>query len=88
MATPTPTSKSTINRSESINLKNRRASNRALPYAKKSVAVFCIVLHRRQQRENLTSDDKGKGTSGVNREAESTDALGRGGLPRSSVEAA
>jgi hypothetical protein len=40
------------------------------------------------ERENLTSDDKGKGTSGVNREAESTDALGRGGLPRSSVEAA
>ncbi len=41
----------------------------------------------RTERENPTSDDKGKGTSGANREAESTDAPGRGGLPRSSVEA-
>ena len=40
-----------------------------------------------RERENLTSDDKGKGASGSNREAESTDALARGGLPRSSVEA-
>jgi hypothetical protein len=30
------------------------------------------------ERENLTSDDKGKGASGSNREAESTDALGEG----------
>src|SRR5580658_3885388 len=38
------------------------------------------------ERENLAGDAKGKGTSGVNREAESTDAPERGGLPRSSVE--
>src|SRR5208282_565864 len=38
------------------------------------------------ERENLTGDAKGKGTSGVNREAESTDAPERGGLPRSSDE--
>jgi hypothetical protein len=35
------------------------------------------------ERENLTGDAKGKGTSGANREAESTDAPG-GGLLRSS----
>ena len=40
------------------------------------------------ERENLASDAKGKGASGSNREAESTDAPERGGLPRSSVEAA
>jgi hypothetical protein len=40
------------------------------------------------ERENLAGDGKGKGTSGSNREAESTDALERGGLPRSSVETA
>jgi hypothetical protein len=40
------------------------------------------------ERENLAGDAKGKGTSGYNREAESTDAPGRGGLPRSSYEAA
>jgi len=39
------------------------------------------------ERENLTGDAKGKGASGSNREAESTDAPERGGLPRSSVEA-
>jgi hypothetical protein len=48
-------------------------------------------LHRRASlrpyRENLTGDVKGKGTSGSNREAESTDAPERGGLPRSSDEA-
>src|SRR5208282_4283856 len=38
------------------------------------------------ERENLAGDAKGKGTSGVNREAESTDAPERGGLPRSSAE--
>ena len=38
------------------------------------------------ERENLTGDAKGKGTSGSNREAESTDAPERGGLPRSSGE--
>ncbi len=32
------------------------------------------------------SDAKGKGTNGLNREAESTDAEHRGGLPRSSDE--
>src|SRR6476619_3616361 len=40
------------------------------------------------ERENLAGDVKGKGTSGSNREAESTDAPERGGLPRSSDEAA
>src|ERR1700731_74677 len=39
------------------------------------------------ERENLAGDAKGKGTSGSNHEAESTDAPERGGLPRSSVEA-
>ena len=38
------------------------------------------------ERENLTGDAKGKGASGYNREAESTDAPERGGLPRSSDE--
>src|ERR1700730_10946101 len=37
----------------------------------------------RTERENLAGDAKGKGTSGSNREAESTDAPERGGLPRS-----
>src|ERR1700752_3216548 len=35
---------------------------------------------------NLAGDGKGKGASGSNREAESTDAPERGGLPRSSDE--
>jgi hypothetical protein len=39
------------------------------------------------ERENLAGDAKGKGASGANREAESTDAPERGGLPRSSDEA-
>ena len=34
----------------------------------------------RAERENLDGDGKGKGTSGANREAESTDAPARGGL--------
>ncbi len=38
------------------------------------------------ERENLAGDGKGKGTSGSNREAESTDAPDRDGLPRSSDE--
>src|SRR5262245_15130139 len=38
------------------------------------------------ERENLAGDAKGKGASGSNREAESTDAPERGGLPRSSAE--
>ena len=33
------------------------------------------------ERENLAGDAKGKGASGYNREAESTDASERGGLP-------
>ena len=40
------------------------------------------------ERENLAGDAKGKGTSGSNRKAESTDAPERGGLLRSSDEAA
>ena len=39
------------------------------------------------ERENLHGDVKGKGTSGANRKANSTDAPVRGGLLRSSVEA-
>ena len=39
------------------------------------------------ERENLGGDAKGKGTSGSNHEAESTDAPSRGGLLRSSREA-
>jgi len=39
------------------------------------------------ERENLAGDGKGKGASGSNREAESTDAPERGGLLRSSEEA-
>src|SRR4030095_8988459 len=39
------------------------------------------------ERENLAGDAKGKGASGSNREAESTDAPVRGGLLRSSNEA-
>ena len=39
------------------------------------------------ERENLLGDAKGKGTSGYNREAESTDASGRGGPSCSSDEA-
>ena len=38
------------------------------------------------ERENLAGDGKGKGASGSNREAESTDAPERDGLPRSSDE--
>ena len=41
----------------------------------------------RMERENLAGDAKGKGASGSNREAESTDAPERDGLPRSSDEA-
>ena len=40
------------------------------------------------ERENLAGDAKGKGASGSHREAESTDAPERDGLPRSSDEAA
>ena len=39
------------------------------------------------ERENLDGDAKGKGPSGSNREAESTDAPARGGLLHSSEEA-
>jgi hypothetical protein len=41
----------------------------------------------RTERENLAGDGKGKGTSGSNREAESTDEPARSGLLRSSKEA-
>ena len=41
----------------------------------------------RTERENLIGDAKGKGASGANREAESTDAPERGGLLRISEEA-
>jgi hypothetical protein len=39
------------------------------------------------ERENLSGDGKRKGTSGSHREAESSDALDRGGPPRNSDEA-
>src|SRR6516165_6413103 len=39
------------------------------------------------ERENLHGDAKGKGTSGADRKAESTDAPVRGGLLRSTVQA-
>ena len=39
------------------------------------------------ERENLAGDGKGKGASGSNREAKSTEAPERDGLPRSSAEA-
>ena len=41
----------------------------------------------RTELENRVGDDKGKGTSGYNHEAESTDASARDGLLRSSEEA-
>jgi len=41
-----------------------------------------------KERENLAGDAKGKGSSGSNRKAESTDAPERSGLLRSSDEAA
>src|ERR1700736_2095765 len=59
------------------------------------LAMRCPVLRRRDSHsgfctelENLDGDGKGKGTSGQNREAESTDAPERGGLLRNSEEAA
>ena len=58
------------------------------------LAIRCPVYRRRDSHsgfrtelENLADDAKGKGASGRNREAESTDAPGRGGLLRSSDEA-
>ena len=58
------------------------------------LAMRCPVYRRRDSHpgfrtelENLVGDAKGKGASGSNREAESTDAPARGGLPRSSDEA-
>jgi len=58
------------------------------------LAIRCPVYRRRDSHsgfctelENLVDDAKGKGASGRNREAESTDALIRGGLLRSSDEA-
>jgi hypothetical protein len=57
------------------------------------LAIRCPVCRRRDfhsgfrtELENLADDAKGKGTSGGNREAESTDAPARGGPPRSSYE--
>ena len=59
------------------------------------LAMWCPVCRRRDshlgsytERENLAGDGKGKGASGYNRKAESTDAPERGGLLRSSDEAA
>ena len=39
------------------------------------------------EHENLGIDTNGEATSGLNHEGESTDAMPRGGLPGSSVEA-
>jgi len=56
--------------------------------------VYALACRRREaqsgsctERENLAGDAKGKGASGSNREAQSTDAPERGALPRSSYEA-
>ena len=58
------------------------------------LSMWCPVFRRRDsvsgfraELENLVGDVKGKRASGSNREAESTDALPRGGLPCSSDEA-
>ena len=58
------------------------------------LAMRCPVCRRRDshpgshmERENLLGDAKGEGTSGNNREAESTDASGRGGPSCGSDEA-
>jgi hypothetical protein len=58
------------------------------------LAMRCPVYRRRDSHlgfhtelENLADGAKGKGASGRNREAESTDAPVRGGLLRSSDEA-
>ena len=58
------------------------------------LAMRCPVWRRRDSHsgfrtelENLAGDAKGKGASGANREAESTDAPERGGLLRISDEA-
>ena len=58
------------------------------------LAMRCQMCRRRDSHsgfrselENLADDAKGKGASGLNREAESTDAPVRGGLLRSSDEA-
>ena len=55
------------------------------------LTMRCPVFRRRDSRlgfrmelETLDGHAKGKGTSGSNREGESTDAPERGGLPRSS----
>ena len=42
-----------------------------------------LILANARNLRTCLSMLKGKGTSGGNREAESTDAAGRGGLPRS-----
>ncbi len=59
------------------------------------LAMRCPVQSRREsdpgcrtELENLVGDGKGKGASGKNREAESTDAPTRGGLLRSADETA
>ena len=58
------------------------------------LAMRCPVYRRRDSHlgsrtelENLAGDAKGESTSGEPREAESTDAPERGGLPRTSDEA-
>jgi hypothetical protein len=60
-----------------------------LPYeGLRSLEHDGLTVHPRMtERENLHGDAKGKGASGHNHEADSTDAPVRGGLPRSSDEA-
>src|SRR5437870_9384080 len=58
-----------------------------LPRRQRSTLFPYTTLFRSMERENLAGDVKGKGASGSNREAESTDAPERGGLPCSSAEA-
>src|SRR5450631_4496347 len=80
----------------------RRCQNRGVTLPSGSVRWMSWILTERhpacrrreaqpgscKERENLIGDAKGKGTSGSNRKAESTDAPERGGLLRSSDEAA
>jgi hypothetical protein len=56
-------------------------------FVQDSTLVVVTQLGSCTERESLTGDAKGKGASGANREAESTDAPERGGLPCSSDEA-
>src|ERR1700738_2703035 len=65
------------------------AASGLIPTAEPNIGSFAAGRQCRwstcTERENLAGDGKGKGASGSNREAESTDAPERGGLPCSNV---